>query len=131
MAQPKSYININGQTVDGSIETPSRKFRDAWSYDGKVVSVDPTEKSKIMTRLIKAECGKRIGDAAADYTQRNMVVAAMFSDADKALLGKWNTWVSNMKTACGSMIDMDDEDYEEDYKWPVLGDDVKAFIDAN
>ena len=43
MAQPKSYINITGQTVDGAIETPSRKFRDAWSYDGKVVSVDPTE----------------------------------------------------------------------------------------
>jgi hypothetical protein len=127
----KTYININGQNVDGSIATPDRKFRDAWFYDGNVVSVDPLEKAKIMTRLVKTECGERIAGAAPDYTQRNMVVAAMFSDSDKVLLGKWNTWVSDMKSACSSLIAADDQDYANYAKWPVLGDDVKAFIDAN
>ena len=123
MANPTSNINIGGQLVDGSIATPDRKFRDAWTYDGKVVSIDPVGKAKIMGGLIKEECGKRIFAIADANTQMNLSAAAATGllsaedmDTFKAALG----WVAAMRANVATLVGADDEDFADDAKWPTV-----------
>lgn len=63
---PQSLVNINGAVLDaGSVDLPDRRFREAWQYDGKVVSVHmPTAKRIRAEQLVteardKAEKAER------------------------------------------------------------------------
>lgn len=119
----KTYININGQNVDGSIKTPDRKFRDAWSYDGEVVSIDATKKAEILTGLIKAECKKRIYAVANEVTQVNIAAAAatdLLSAEDLATFKSALGWVDAMRANVATLVDADEGDYENDNKWPAV-----------
>ena len=67
-----TYININGQTIEPPADLPPRRFRDAWTYDGSVVAIDPVKQREIYIREVKAEAARRIEAAYPIYKQLNL-----------------------------------------------------------
>lgn len=139
MANPKSNINIGGQIVDASVETPERVWRAAWSYDGKAVSVDPVEKAVILTRIAKEECGKRIFAVADANTQMNIAAAAAMnrlSADDKATFDAALDWVDTMRAKVVVLVGGDDgapkyveRVIKDDASWPAVPAGVQALAD--
>jgi len=128
----KTSINIKGQIVDGSTKTPDRKFRDAWVYDGNVVSIDPTGKTLIMTGLVKEECGRRIFEVASANTQMNLAAAAatdLLSTGELAAFKASLGWVAQMRANVVTLVAAGDEDYAKDSKWPKLPSGVQDLAD--
>jgi len=54
----QTYINVNGQSVEGSIDRPSsRSFRSAWQLEGGVITVDMTKAREIYRDKLRQERG--------------------------------------------------------------------------
>ena len=56
MSQPKTYIQVDGQTLDAdTVAKPAnRDFRDAWATDGMVITVDMVKARNIHRDHIRA-----------------------------------------------------------------------------
>lgn len=135
-----TQINVNGNILDGSVETPERLFRDFWVVgDDNVVSVDPAGRVKKLTEEAKAECEKRIMAVADSNTQMSMVVdkaVGAMSAEDEVVLGKANQWIKDMKAAVATIVEGDDgfEKYVERVvknasSWPAVSDEIKALTE--
>ena len=127
-----AMLDINGQQVDGSVSTPDRKFRDAWTYDGNVVSIDPTAKVAIMGRLVKEECRNRIYAVVDQIAQINLAAACAagaLTPEDKATYDLGLFWIHDMRSTVAALVAADDQDYADDSKWPAVPAGVVELAD--
>ena len=64
-----TYIQVNGQTVDASTVTvpANRKFRDAWTLSGDVVSIDVEKAKDIWKDKMRAARASRFMELDAQF----------------------------------------------------------------
>ena len=79
---------------------------------------------------VKAECQRRILTIASQNAQNNMGLymgSGAATDADKAAIVAWLTWVAAMRAACSALIATSDLTFALDSHWPACPPDVVTF----
>jgi hypothetical protein len=65
-----TYVNINGETRDAaSLEFPTTKrtFREAWQFEGNVITVDMTKAREIVRDKLRAERAPKLAQLDTDW----------------------------------------------------------------
>ena len=90
MAQ--TLININGDVRDASSLTvpQDRRFREAWTFNGSAIAVDPVKQREIYRGLINAERDRRMEALAAGYTASERETWPVQVEEAKAVLADPN-----------------------------------------
>eukprot|EP01037_Dinobryon_pediforme_P018400 gene18400-18669_t len=79
---------------------------------------------------VKADCQRRILTVASQNAQNNMGLymgSGAATDADKAAIVAWLTWVAAMRSACSALIAASDLTFTLDSHWPICPPIVVTF----
>ena len=79
---------------------------------------------------VKLMCSRRIFAVASQNAQNNMGLymgSGAATDADKAAIVAWLTWVAAMRSACSSLIAASDLTFALDSHWPICPPIVVTF----